>query len=115
MADKKTMGLKWKAYILLDFTYKCDILIRRGVKMNTKLTLMLDNTVINKAKNYAKFNKTSLSKMIESYFKSILESKSEETAKLPTITKELTGMIKSNKKVSNYKKVLVDALSEKHL
>ena len=35
--------------------------------MDTKLTLSLDENVINRAKQYAKKNNTSLSKMIENY------------------------------------------------
>lgn len=39
--------------------------------MNKKLTLSLDQGIIEKAKRYAKLNKISLSKMIESYFDSL--------------------------------------------
>jgi len=36
--------------------------------MNTKLTLDINKEVIEKAKDYAKRNRISLSKLIESYF-----------------------------------------------
>lgn len=35
--------------------------------MDTKLTLKLDNSIIQQAKSYAKEKNTSLSKLIESY------------------------------------------------
>jgi hypothetical protein len=39
--------------------------------MNTKLTLKLNNSVIARAKKYAKKHNTSLSRMIESYLDSV--------------------------------------------
>lgn len=39
--------------------------------MNTKLTLSIDNSVIEKAKAYAKSTNRSLSDIVESYLKSI--------------------------------------------
>ena len=39
--------------------------------MNTKLTLNLDKGVIDQAKNYAKDNSVSLSKLIENYLDSL--------------------------------------------
>lgn len=83
--------------------------------MNSKLTVMLNGSIINKAKRYAKANKTSLSKMIESYFQLVVGKRKENRNELPAITKELSGMIKSRKKVGKYKKILDDALKEKYL
>jgi hypothetical protein len=39
--------------------------------MNSKLTLLLDDAVIKKAKVYSKTNETSLSKLVEEYFKAL--------------------------------------------
>lgn len=39
--------------------------------MNTKLTLNLNKNVIEQAKNYAKDNRVSLSKLIENYLNSL--------------------------------------------
>ena len=39
--------------------------------MDTKLTLSLDKSVIEQAKDYAKSNKVSLSRLIESYLSSL--------------------------------------------
>ena len=47
--------------------------------MDAKLTLKLDKAVIDKAKDYAASRKRSLSRMIESYLKSIIEDKSSES------------------------------------
>lgn len=46
--------------------------------MNTKLTLKLDNKVIEKAKKYAVSQQMSLSKIIESYLKSLVISEGSE-------------------------------------
>ena len=46
--------------------------------MDKKLTLSLDQLVIEKAKKYAKSNRTSLSKMIEAYFDSLTTSNIDE-------------------------------------
>ena len=47
--------------------------------MDKKLTLSLNQKVIEQAKKYAKRNGTSLSKMIESYFQSITNSQLKES------------------------------------
>ncbi len=82
--------------------------------MNTKLTLMVDNNIIKKAKHYAKANNISLSKLVEFYFKSMSKIKTKENLTLPPITKELSGMIKADNKIK-YKDILSDALMEKYL
>ena len=48
--------------------------------MDKKLTLSLDHNIIEEAKIYAKRNGTSLSKMIESYFQSIVSDHQTEGA-----------------------------------
>lgn len=61
--------------------------------MDKKLTLSLDQKVIERAKRFAKLHKTSLSKMIESYFDSLTSA--EENDNIPTtpLVKSLTGVI----------------------
>ncbi len=59
--------------------------------MNTKLTLSLEKSVIEKAKLYAKSTGRSLSEMVENYFES-LTSKPEKDEIHPKI-KKLIGRI----------------------
>jgi hypothetical protein len=85
--------------------------------MNTKLTLTIDESVIEKAKKYAKKKEYSLSALIENYLRTITfnDNKKEKTAI------ELTPVVKSLKssfsapKGFDYKKELVNKLSEKYL
>lgn len=46
--------------------------------MNTKLTISLDSKIINKAKVFAGRKKTSLSKLVENYFRALTENQHEE-------------------------------------
>ena len=63
--------------------------------MNTKLTLNLDKVIIEEAKNYAKSNKLSLSKLIENYLHS-LTYKKNETVTVSPLVESLTGVISAN-------------------
>ena len=60
--------------------------------MNTKLTLNLKESIIENAKVYAKENKISLSKLIESYLNS-LTSKEEKKPEISPLVESLTGII----------------------
>ena len=62
--------------------------------METKLTLRLNDNVIERAKNYARRHKISLSKMIESYLDSITKQKEDEK-KIPItpLVDSLSGVI----------------------
>jgi hypothetical protein len=60
--------------------------------MDTKLTLKLEDTIIEKAKEYAKNNKTSLSKLIENYLLNITGDK-ENDEKITPLVKSLSGVI----------------------
>jgi len=62
--------------------------------MNSKLTLLLDDKVIKKAKDYSKTNKTSLSKLVEEYFRLLSEIKNKRTLKTATIVSEIAGILK---------------------
>jgi len=55
------------------------IIVRKHVAMDKKLTLSLDAVIIERAKDYAKEQETSLSKMIESYLSLITSSATPTT------------------------------------
>ena len=60
--------------------------------MQNKLTLRLDESLIKRAKIYAKKNNKSLSQVVADYFQ-LLTRKTENT-EVPLITQSLTGIIK---------------------
>jgi hypothetical protein len=83
--------------------------------MYTKLTLNVEQAVIENAKIYAKNNKKSISKLVEDFLASISTNKSNiNEIRLGPITKELAGIIKVNTDI-NYKDILTDALMEKYV
>jgi hypothetical protein len=84
--------------------------------VHTKLTLNIDQMVIETAKKYAKHQKMSVSKLVEEYLSSISSPANEKAGRdsLGPITKELVGIINVKGKI-NYKELLTDALIEKHL
>jgi hypothetical protein len=53
--------------------------------MNTKLTLSLDKAVIEEAKKFASEKGSSLSELVENYFKLLIEK--DELTKTPIISK----------------------------
>lgn len=62
--------------------------------MDKKLTLSLNQRVIEKAKDYAKLHSTSLSKMIEAYFDSLTsERELEGEIKTTPLVESLCGVI----------------------
>jgi hypothetical protein len=63
--------------------------------METKLTLKLDQQVINSAKKYAENNNRSLSKLVEDYFKNLL-SENTQKEEYPLLVKKLSGIISEN-------------------
>ncbi len=65
----------------------------KGGNMNTKLTLKLDKSAIERAKLYAKSRHTSLSALVENYFKSLAEEKQPTEMELSPIVQELSGII----------------------
>lgn len=60
--------------------------------MNTKLTLSLNQKIIEKIKVYAKKHQLSLSKMVENYFNLVVK-KTEFEATTSALVTELTGII----------------------
>jgi len=62
--------------------------------METKLTLRLNDKVIDRAKSYARNHKISLSKMIENYLDSITKQKVKENKTTITpLVESLSGVI----------------------
>ncbi len=80
--------------------------------MDTKLTLKLEETIIEKAKNYAKNHRTSLSKLIENYLLNIT-NESENEEKITPLVKSLSGIIKLPKDY-DHKKDYSDFLVKKY-
>ena len=83
--------------------------------MNVKLTLTIQDSVINKAKRYAKKNGRSLSDMIENYLKAVTNEEPVETdIELTPIVKSMMGAFKAPLDF-DYKKELEKRLTEKYL
>lgn len=82
--------------------------------MNTKLTLTIEQSVIEKAKRYARKRERSLSDLIENYLKTLTGGSANNEDGLTPTVKSLRGSFKLPKNF-NYKKDLTDRLSEKYL
>ncbi len=82
--------------------------------MNTKLTLTIEQSVIEKAKKYAKEKERSLSDLIENYLKALTKDDAKNDIELTPIVKSLKGSFNAPKN-SDYKKELANRLSEKYL
>ena len=80
--------------------------------MDTKLTLSLNKSIIEQAKVYAKANKISLSKLIESYLATITKNTAKKVEITPLV-KSLSGVIKLNED-TDIKKDYADYLTEKY-
>ncbi|MCP3930022.1 MAG: hypothetical protein GY705_13090 [Bacteroidetes bacterium] len=82
----------------------------------SKLTLSINQTIIDEAKEYAKSNGKSLSKIVEEYLKSLSKPHKTEKRKSPSrIVMELKGSVKMPSEFISYKEILEDALLEKYL
>ena len=64
--------------------------------METKLTLRLNESIIEKAKEYARSRNMSLSKMVEQYLDSVVSTNeiSSKQIELTPLVKELSGVLK---------------------
>ncbi len=60
--------------------------------MDTKLTLKLEQSVIEKAKDYAKRQKTSLSRLIENYLLDVTDEENPQE-KITPLVRSLSGII----------------------
>jgi len=84
--------------------------------MNSKLTLKLDKFVIEKAKEYATNNKRSLSRLIESYLRSLISDNfenSKDEIKISPFVKSLSTGVNIPSDI-DYKEEYSEYLSEKY-
>ena len=81
--------------------------------MDTKLTLNLDKEVIEKAKDYAKSQSISLSKLIESYLASLVNDMPSEEIEITPLVKSLSGVINLDEDF-DYKEKYTEYLLEKY-
>ncbi|SHJ00601.1 hypothetical protein SAMN02745216_00898 [Desulfatibacillum alkenivorans DSM 16219] len=61
--------------------------------MHKKLTLKMDNAAIEAAKSFGKANQTSVSKLVETYFKTLTHN-SVSANRIPGVVGELAGILK---------------------
>ena len=79
--------------------------------MDTKLTLKLNKSIIERAKEYAKGKNISLSKMIENYLQAVTNERENKIEASPLV-ESLTGVLKTQS--DSYKKDYTDYLSDKY-
>jgi len=82
--------------------------------VNTKLTLTIEQSLIEKSKQYAKGKGRSLSDIIENYLKVIIKEDSVKVIDSTPITSSLKGSFKAPKDF-DYKEQLSNRLSKKYL
>ena len=80
--------------------------------MDTKLTLKLEQSVIEKAKDYAKRQKTSLSRLIENYLLDITDEEDVQE-KITPLVRSLSGIIDLPNDY-DHKKDYTDYLAKKY-
>jgi hypothetical protein len=84
--------------------------------MDHKLTLKLDNQVVERAKTYARKKNTSLSKLIESYLEFLTTDHSAENSQEVTpLVKSISGVLKPDASLdykTSYKKHLTKKYSK---
>ncbi|WP_144893850.1 DUF6364 family protein [Flavobacterium tiangeerense] len=81
--------------------------------MDTKLTLKLDQEIIEKAKHYASEKKLSLSRIIENYLNSLTSDKTNNDIQISPFVKSLSSGIKIPDDY-DYKKDRADYLEQKY-
>lgn len=82
--------------------------------MNRKLTLSVDEEIIEQANKYALKQKKSLSEMVENYLRHITSGDKKKEVKYSSAVKELLGSIKVPDDF-NYEAAKYDYLKQKHL
>lgn len=82
--------------------------------MNTKLTLTIDKSIIEKAKEYAKSEGRSLSNIIENYLKAITVKEEVSEYEISPTVESLRGSMKAPDNF-DYKKILTEELTKKYL
>lgn len=84
--------------------------------MLTKLTLTIDQSVVEQAKEYAQKKNRSVSRIVEEYLKNIAsnyESRTSFSSMKSPITDSISGMFIDNG--NSYKDMLEEALQEKYI
>lgn len=82
--------------------------------MNTKLTLTIEQAIIEKAKFYAKDKGRSLSDIIENYLKVLTSEDVKENVEITPFVESLKGSFKAPEDF-DYKEELRKSLSKKYL
>ena len=72
--------------------------------MDTKLSLMIDRKVMERAKAYSKDKEISLSKLIESYLQYLTSDIISDANKITPLVKSLSGVLQSGKNSNTKKK-----------
>jgi hypothetical protein len=80
--------------------------------MQTKLTLRLDDELINRAKSYARKSGKSVSQIVAGYFSLLDDKPAKDTSEITPIVRSLKGSLKG---VKVGKKDYHKYLEEKHL
>ncbi|MFZ4857984.1 MAG: DUF6364 family protein [Desulfuromonadaceae bacterium] len=80
--------------------------------MQTKLTLSIDNDIIEQAKEYARQQHRSLSNMVENYLKLVVR-KETPTEEIPPIVASLMGILPPNA-ADNFREEYTDYLEKKY-
>jgi len=73
--------------------------------MTSKITLYSDKELIEEMKKYAKEQNTSVSKIVNTFFKNLLHTKSSSTQK-ESITNSLIGSLKEETSTKEYREYL---------
>ena len=81
--------------------------------MDSKLTLKLDQTAIERAKQYAEKRGVSLSRMVETYFLSLAEREATPAPQPTGVVAELAGIL-AGKEVDTSREGRARALARKH-
>ena len=83
--------------------------------MDSKLTIKLDETVIERAKKYASVKKLSLSRLIENYLDSLTHEQNDEFEISPFVKSISTGKsIPADVDDKNLRKDIIDDFDKKH-
>lgn len=88
------------------------VYLQRNIIMNTKLTLTIDDSIIKKAKSYAKNKGRSLSEIIENYLK-VITVEQKDSEDFSPLIRSLKGSFKAPKNF-DYKEELTRSLSKKY-
>ena len=83
--------------------------------MQTKLTLTIEQTVIERAKQYARAKNRSVSKLVEEYLSNVVGQVAQTDLQLEgvPISKSLIGRFAKQDTKQNYKELLETALLER--